>query len=66
MKAKKDLVRRSVFSKPPTSLRPEPAISSRIAHRNITEIDVTNALLSQSAIKALRPDKINFQVLRMI
>lgn len=33
---------------------------------SITEIKIGNALMSQSVIKAFKPDKINFQVLRMI
>lgn len=66
MKAKEALVRRSAFPKPPKSLRPEPVVLPGIAHKGVTEVKVANALMFQSATKAPGPDKINFQILRMI
>ncbi len=66
MKVKEDFVRKSAFSKPPISLDREPVVTPGIAHKSVTEVEVSHALMSQSATKAPGPDKINFQILRMI
>ena len=66
MKEKEALVRRSAFPKPSQSHEPEPLFLPGIAYMSIIETKIGNALMSQSAIKAPGPDKINFQVLRMI
>ena len=66
MKAKEALVRKSAFPKPPTNSRPDPEIELGVAHLTITEDIVFHALFSQSATKAPGPNKINFQILRMI
>ena len=65
MKVKEDLVHKSTFPKP-ISLNQEPIITSGIAHKSVTEVEVAYALMSQSATKAPGPDEINFQILRMI
>ena len=41
-------------------------ISSKIANKGITEEKVYLALVTQAIAKALRPNKINFRILRMI
>lgn len=66
MKEKEVLVRRSVFPKPPQSHEPEPLLLPGVTYMSITETKIGNTLMSQSAIKASGPDKINFQVLHMI
>lgn len=66
MKTKEDLVRRSAFPKPSLSLDSEPTIVPGIAHKKVTKVKVAYALISQSAIKAPRPDKINFQIFHII
>lgn len=43
-----------------------PIIPLGITHKGVTEVEVAHAFLSQSATKAPGPDKINFQILRMI
>ncbi len=66
MRAKKALVWRSAFSKPPTNLFEPPVISFGSAHTKINEEVVGQALMTQAATKAPGPDKINFQILQMI
>lgn len=66
MKAKKALVCKLAFPKPPKSLQPEPVVLPGIAYKRVTKVEVANALMFQSATKAPGPDKINFQILRMI
>ena len=66
MKAKEDLVCKSAFPKPPSDHRPEPKIELGSTHTTITEDMISYALLSQSVIKAPGPNKINFQIFRMI
>ena len=66
MKAKEDLVRKSAFPKSPSDHRPEPKIELGSTHTTITEDMISHALFSQSVTKAPGPDKINFQILRMI
>ena len=66
MKAKEAMVRRSAFPKPPTHLIKPPVLSFGLAHANITEEMVAQALMTQAATKAPGPDKINFQILQMI
>ena len=51
MKGKEALVSRSVFPKPPKSLGPGPVVLPGIAHKGVTEVEVANALMSQSATK---------------
>ena len=66
MKAKEALVRRSAFPKlPPNPV--EPLVSPYgLLHTKVTEKVVAQALMTQAATKAPGPDKINFQILRMI
>ena len=66
MKEKEALVCKSAFPKPPRSIGREPHMRAGIAHRDITEEKISHALMSQSAKKAPGPDKINFEILRMI
>ncbi len=76
MKAKEALVRRSAFSKPPPNLVEPPVTPCGLAHANITEETVAQALMTQAATKAPTPDKIktnknnkqkiNFLILEMI
>lgn len=66
MKAKEALVRKSAFPRPPIDFRPEPRIEPGIAHITVTEDTVSQALFGQLATKAPGPNKINFQILRMI
>ena len=66
MKAKEALVRKSAFPKPPSDSHPDPEIEPGSAHLAITENIVYHALFSQSATKAPEPNKINFQILRLI
>lgn len=66
MKAKEALVRRSAFPQPPTDFVQIPVISSGLAHIKVTEEMVVQALMTQAAIKAPCPNKINFQILQMI
>ncbi len=66
MKAKETLVCKSVFPKPPSSYNQEPSMIAGIAHLKITEEKIAYALMSQSATKAPGPDKINFQIIRML
>lgn len=66
MKANEALVRKSAFPKPPRSRRPGPKTEPGIAQLTVTKDIVSKALVSQSATKAPGPNKINFQILRMI
>lgn len=66
MKAKEALVRKSAFPKLPSDFRPDQRIEPGIAHVTITEDIVCKALVNQSATKAPGPNKISFQILRMI
>lgn len=66
MRAKEALVQRSVFPKPPINLTTPPVTSFGLAYTKITEEMVAQALMTQAAIKALGPDKINFQILQII
>ena len=66
MKAKEALVHKSAFPKPPTNLAERPSLFSGIAHMKVTEKAVSQALMTQAAIKAPGLDKINFQILQMI
>lgn len=66
MTAKEAFVCKSAFPKPPSDSRPDPRIESGIAHPTITKDIVSHALFSQSVTKAPGPNKINFQILRMI
>ena len=66
MKGKEVLVCKSVFPKPPSSLTPEPCVIAGMAHKELTEEKISYTLMSQFAKKAPGPDKINFQILRMI
>ena len=66
MKAKEALMQRSAFPRPPNSFGPDFTLPSGIANIIIIKDMMGKALMSQSAIKAPRPDKINFQILRMI
>lgn len=66
MNVKEALVRKSAFPKPLRSIRPEPKTEPGIAHLLVTEDIVSKALVSQSATKAPGPNKINFQILRII
>ncbi len=66
MKRKKALVCKSAFPKPPSSPGPEPWMITGVAHIEITEEKISYSLMSLSATKAPGPDKINFQILRMI
>ncbi len=66
MKAKKTLVSKSAFPKPPTSHNQEPSIIAGTAHLKPTEEKITYALMSQSATKAPGPNKIHFQIIRML
>ena len=66
MKEKEALVCKSAFPKPLHSIGPEPRIRAEIAHTDITEEKIFYALTSQSTKKAPGPNKINFQILRMI
>ena len=66
MMAKEALVRKSAFPKPPSDSRSDPRIEPGIAHATITKDIISHALFSQSATKAPGPNKINFQILRMI
>lgn len=66
MKAKEALVCKSAFPKLSTNLAELPGLFSEIAHMNITEKVVTQTLMTQAAMKAPRPDKINFRILQMI
>ena len=66
MKAKEALIERSAFSKPPPNPI-EPLVSPcGLLHTKVTEEVVTQVLMTQAATKAPDPDKINFQILRMI
>lgn len=66
MKAKEALVCKSAFPKPPTSHSQEPTMRTGTAYFEIKEEKIAFALLSQSATKAPGPDKINFQIIRML
>ena len=66
IKAKQALVCKSAFPKPPIGLAEPPVISLGMAHIKVTEETVSQALMTQAAIKALGPDKINFRILQMI
>ena len=66
MKAKEALVCKSAFPKPPASHNQEPSMIAGTAHLKITEEKIAYALMSQSATKAPGPDKINFQIIRML
>lgn len=63
MKAKEALVRKSAFPKPPTNLAEPPVLCSGIAPLKVTEKAVSQALMTQAAMKAPGPDKINFRIL---
>ena len=66
IKAKKALVRRLGFPKPPPNSDKSLVSPYRLLHIKVTEKVVAQALMIQSAPKAPSPDKINFQILRMI
>lgn len=66
IKAKKAFICRSIFPKPPISLRLEPLVLPGIAYIGVTKVKIAHVLISQSAIKAPWPDKINFRILHMI
>ncbi len=66
MKAKEALVRRSAFPKPPPNPVESLVSPYGLLHRKVTEEVVVQALMTQVATKASGPDKINFQILRMI
>lgn len=66
MKAKEALIRRSAFLKPlPNPIKPA-IISCGMAHKKITKETVAQALITQVATKAFRPDKINSWILKII
>ncbi len=66
MKAKEALVRRLAFPKPsPNPVKPLVSLNG-LFHTKVTEEVVAQALMTQEATKAPDPDKINFQILRMI
>lgn len=66
IKAKDVLVQKSAFPKLLTSLILTPIIFLRLAHTKITEEMIAQVLMTQVAIKAFGPDKINFQIFYMI
>lgn len=66
MKAKENLVYKSAFLKPPTGHNWEPSMITGKVYLKIMEKKIAYALISQSATKALGPDKINFQIIRML
>ena len=66
MKAKEALVRKSAFAKPLIGLAEPPVISPGMAHIKVTEEAVSQGLMTQAAMKAPGPNKINFQILQMI
>ena len=66
MKEKEALICKLAFPKPPRNIGPELCIRAGIAHTDITKEKISYALISQSTKKAPGPDKINFQILRMI
>lgn len=66
MKAKKALVYRSAFSKPPISLKPKPLVQPEVAHIRVTKVKIAYVLMSLLVTKALRSDKINFRILCII
>ncbi len=66
IKAKEALVRKSAFPKLPANLTELPILSSGTAHIKVTPEAVSQALMTQAAMKAPGPDKINFRILQMI
>ena len=66
MKDKKTLVRKAAFPSPPKNSLRKPRIPASTAYLRITKEQVYNALMAQSTKKAPGPDKINFEILRMI
>lgn len=66
MKAKEALVRKSAFPKPPTNFGEPLVLSSGMAHLRVTEEAVSETLMTQAAMKASGPDKINFRILQMV
>ena len=66
MKEKEALVCKSAFPKLSRSIGPEPRIRAGITHTDITEEKISYALTSQSTKKVPGPDKITFQILRII
>ena len=66
IKAKKSLVRRSAFPKPPPNLVEYLVSPYKLLHTKVTKEVVAQALMTQSATKAPVSNKINFQILQMI
>lgn len=66
MKAKKAFLSQLTFSKPVTSLLTKPIIISRIAYKEVTKEKVYFVLVTQTIVKVLRPNKINFQIFYII
>lgn len=63
---KKALVGKLAFPKPSINAESDLKIEPEIAHTIICEDKVYQTLFSQSATKILGPNKINFQILKMI
>lgn len=66
MKAKEALVRKSAFLKPPANLAQPPILSCGTSHLKVTPEAVSQALMTQAAMNAPGPDKINFRILQII
>ena len=66
MKTKEAFVEKLEFPKSLTNLVKPLVISFGSAHTKINEEIVDQALMTQAATKASNPDKINFQILKII
>lgn len=66
MKAKKAIIRKSVFSTPLPHLKQSLPMFSDVAYNQISQKGVSEVLMTQVTTKASRPDKINFKILQLI